>query len=189
MTRRQLKTPQLTLEFVRLAGAWRMRKQLAAAMEPFLPDLMNRCGKVPPGHYVITVALTDDTQQKALNRQFRGINKATNVLSFPQFTPRALTRIKPGSEPVYLGDISLSYQYIVRESKKNHKILRHHMIHLILHGILHILGYNHTTGRQAAVMENLERVILATMKIPDPYALPAVAQTRVRPPSSQNHSR
>ncbi|MEQ1652517.1 MAG: rRNA maturation RNase YbeY [Hyphomicrobium sp.] len=159
----------MKLDFVRLAGPWRMRKKLIAALEPILPTLVAHSGKLPPGTYFVTIALTDDRQQKELNHQFRGINKATNVLAFPQFTPRVLTRLKPGKEPVFLGDVSLAYQYVVGESKKDHKILCNHIIHLVIHGILHILGYDHQSSRQAAAMESLERIILDAMHIPDPY--------------------
>jgi probable rRNA maturation factor len=171
--------PRLTLDFVRLAGAWRMQKKLAVALDAILPDLLALTGKLPPGNYGITIALTDDAQQKALNHQFRGINKPTNVLSFPQYTPRQLRTLKPGKEPIFLGDIAMAYQYMVSEAKKDHKILISHTIHLAIHGILHILGYDHQTARQATVMENLERAILDAMHIPDPYAPPPV--TAVRP--------
>ncbi len=188
MKRPRSKSPQLTLEFIRLAGPWRMRKKLAAALESVLPDLMARSAKLPRGTYVITVALTDDRQQKALNHQFRGINKPTNVLSFPQFSPRALAKIKPGSALVPLGDISLAYQYIVYEATTDHKILCNHIIHLVIHGILHILGYNHETARQAAAMETLERIILDAMQIPDPYAPPPATPRRSRTRISQQKS-
>jgi probable rRNA maturation factor len=176
MTRRK---PHLTLEFVRLAGAWRMQQKLAPALDTILPELLALTGKLPPGNYGITIALTDDAQQKALNHQFRGLNKPTNVLSFPQFTPRQLRALKPGKEPIFLGDISMAYQYMVAEAKKDHKILINHTIHLAIHGILHILGYDHQSARPATVMENLERTILDAMHIPDPYAPPPV--TAVRP--------
>ncbi len=164
--------PRLTLDILQLHGPWRVRKQLAERLEPVLPELVAQTGKLPPGDYVIAVALTDNRHQKALNRQFRGVDKPTNVLSFPQFAPSALRRIKPQKAPVFLGDIALANQYIVVEAKKNHKILINHIIHLVIHGILHILGYDHATSRQAALMEQLERKILDAMHIQDPYALP-----------------
>lgn len=171
-------TPHLSVEFVRLAGAWRMQKKLAAALDTMLPEVLALTGKLPPGNYVITIALTDNAQQKTLNHQFRGLNKPTNVLSFPQFTPRQLRTLKPGKEPVFLGDISMAYQYMVSEAKKDNKMLINHTIHLAIHGILHILGYDHQSARPATVMENLERTILDAMHIPDPYAPPPVTTVR-----------
>ena len=182
---RTRRTAQLQLEFVRLAGPWRQKNKLAAALAPACATIIAHTAKLPPGNYQITIALTDDAQQRALNAQFRGINRATNVLAFPQFSTRALGRLSGPKTPIALGDISLAYQYIVTESKKDHKILIHHIIHLVIHGILHILGYDHHSARHAAKMETLERTILATMHIADPYATPVVAnrqQARSRRP-------
>ncbi|MEJ0063396.1 MAG: rRNA maturation RNase YbeY [Alphaproteobacteria bacterium] len=162
---------RLSLEFVPLSPLWRGQKKLETALLPALPPIA-ASAKLPPGSYVIAVALTDDKHQAELNHQFRGIAKSTNVLSFPQFTKPELGRLKPDKEPIFLGDISLSYQYIVGEANREHKILINHKIHLVIHGILHILGYDHRTLRQTAAMEKLERDILAAMKIPDPYTPP-----------------
>lgn len=147
-----------------------------------LPELLRQSGKLPPGRYVIAVGLTDNAEQKELNHQFRGLNQPTNVLSFPQFTPRELAHLQPMADPVTLGDISLAYQYIVDESHHDNKTPINHMIHLVIHGILHILGYDHQTARHATMMENLERRVLATLHIPDPYApAPDSRARRLRP--------
>lgn len=169
----------LTLEIIQLAGNWRVRKKLAARLELVLPAIMALGGaKLPPGDYVMTLVLTDDRHQKMLNKKFRSIDKPTNVLSFPQYAPAQYRRLKPQAQPIFLGDITLSYQYIVCETKNGHKILIDHIIHLAIHGILHILGYDHRTSRHAAAMKKLERTILQAMQIPDPYAPSADAGQR-----------
>ncbi len=134
-----------------------------------MPALLRAEGTLPPGRYGITVALTDDTHQRELNHQFRGLNRATNVLSFPAYSKRALKQLAPQRAPHFLGDISLAYQYVAAEAAKDGKKLPDHIIHLVIHGILHILGHDHQTARQAARMEQLERDVLAIMHIDDPY--------------------
>jgi probable rRNA maturation factor len=126
----------------------------------------------------VTVLLTNDAHVRQLNHDFRGIDKPTNVLSFPQFTSRQLIQIaKKGKgrkaaypSPVLLGDIAIGYQYIVAESKKEHKILKNHVTHLFIHGLLHLFGYDHLHDAQAEKMEKLERVVMAALGLPDPYA-------------------
>lgn len=163
----------LALEFVRLAGPWRQRRKVASMLEKLLPALMARQTVLPPGRYVITVALTDDAHQRELNHQFRGIARPTNVLSFPLYRKRALNQLARQRAPHHLGDISLAYQYIAAEATRDGKNLANHIIHLVIHGVLHILGHDHQTARQAALMEQLERDVLAIMAIADPYQIPA----------------
>jgi probable rRNA maturation factor len=117
----------------------------------------------------LTVLLTNDRAMRRLNRNFRGVAKPTNVLSFPQFTPRQLTKMGKNGGRHYVGDIALGYQYIVGECKKNNKILINHATHLLIHGILHLFGYDHLTETEAVRMEQLERRILAGLGLPDPY--------------------
>ncbi len=107
---------------------------------------------------VITIRLTDDKALRALNRQFRGKNKSTNVLSFP------------ADEAGYLGDIAIAYGVAAAEAKREKKRLIDHAAHLALHGTLHLLGYDHETDREALVMEALEVKLLARLGIADPYA-------------------
>lgn len=163
------KKPRLTLDFVRIAGAWRQRPAVMTALVDIVPALLVAEGSLSVGDYRITVALTDDAHQQELNRQFRGIAHPTNVLSFPQYSKKQIKTLPIQKESHFLGDISLSYQYVVAEAAREGKKLPHHIIHLVIHGILHILGYDHQTARQAAVMEQLERDVLATMNIADPY--------------------
>lgn len=163
------KRSKLTLDLVRLAGPWRQRQKVAAALAKLMPALMARQTALPPGRYVITVALTDDAHQRELNHQFRGLARPTNVLSFPLYGKRALKQLPPQRAAHHLGDISLAYQYIAAEARRDGKNLTNHIIHLVIHGVLHILGHDHQTVRQAALMEQLERDVLAIMAIADPY--------------------
>jgi probable rRNA maturation factor len=109
----------------------------------------------------LTLLLADDTRLKELNRTFRGKNKPTNVLSFPS------------GERGYLGDVALAYGVTAREAKSGKKTLADHASHLVVHGVLHLLGYDHETDRDAKAMEPLEAKILAKLGISDPYALEA----------------
>ncbi len=111
----------------------------------------------------MSVVLTDDAAVQALNRQWRGIDKPTNVLSFPTSTP------KLAGLPALLGDIIVAYETLARESAQENKLLAHHLTHLVVHGYLHLLGYDHQTDSEADVMEGLERQILARLQIADPY--------------------
>lgn len=172
---------RLTLDFVRLAGPWRQRQKVAAALDILLPALMAVQTVLPPGRYAISVALTDDAHQRELNHQFRGLARPTNVLSFPLYSKRALKQLPPQRAAHHLGDISLAYQYIAAEAVRDGKKLTNHIIHLVIHGVLHILGHDHQTARQAALMEQLERDVLAIMAIADPYQMPARETARRRP--------
>ncbi len=115
----------------------------------------------------LAIVLTDDSAIRVLNRDWRGIDKATNVLSFPA---------KNGGVTPHLGDIVLAFETIEREAKDEHKPLAHHVAHLAVHGFLHLLGYDHERDKDARVMEQAERDILRLLKIPDPYGQEAVAK-------------
>jgi probable rRNA maturation factor len=116
-----------------------------------------------------TLLLTTDAAIRRLNRDFRGMDKATNVLSFPQYEPADLRRLKTSKTAVEMGDIAIAYQYMVVEAKKDHKILINHVTHLFIHGLLHLFGYDHLDDRDAERMERLETKIMAALDLPDPY--------------------
>ena len=115
----------------------------------------------------LAIVLTDDTAIRALNRAWRGVDKATNVLSFP--TQRS------GETPPLLGDIVLAYETIAREARSERKPFAHHVAHLAVHGFLHLLGYDHERRADAEAMEEAERDILRRLAIPDPYRAAAKA--------------
>lgn len=110
----------------------------------------------------LSVVLMDDAEQQVLNKQWRNIDKPTNVLSFPQIDPFA---------PVLgiLGDITLARETLEREAVEQGVSFTDHFTHLVVHGFLHILGYDHIDEQDALVMEGLETQILATLGIADPY--------------------
>ena len=108
----------------------------------------------------VTILLTDDESVRDLNARFRGKDYATNVLSFPA----------PENPEGHLGDIALAFGVCAREATEQGKPLGHHLQHLVAHGVLHLLGYDHETDAEAEHMEGLERVILAGLGVPDPYA-------------------
>ena len=110
----------------------------------------------------VSVVLTDDEAVRLLNRDWRNIDKPTNVLSFPAAMPK-------GSPNPLLGDIVIAYETVARESAAEHKPFLHHLAHLAVHGFLHLIGYDHQTDSQADAMEGLERDILADIHIADPY--------------------
>ncbi len=122
----------------------------------------------------LSILFTDDAGIRALNRDWRGKDKPTNVLSFPLAVPRAgAPAISDGTNPasnLLLGDVILSAETIAREAALAGKPLEDHMAHLIIHGFLHLLGYDHETQPEAEKMEQLERVALKRMGISDPYA-------------------
>ena len=107
----------------------------------------------------VTLLLTDDATIGDLNRRFRQQDRPTNVLSFPA----------PQNPERFLGDIALAYGVCAREAQEQGKPLKHHLQHLVAHGVLHLLGYDHVSDAQADEMENLERAVLAGLGIPDPY--------------------
>jgi len=120
---------------------------------------------------MVNVLLTNDAGIRRLNRDFRGIDKPTNVLSFPQFYLSELPKKGRRRGQVELGDIALGYQYIVDEAKKDNKILINHVIHLLIHGILHLFGYDHRLAKDASRMERLETRIMKGLGLPNPYLM------------------
>ena len=116
----------------------------------------------------VAVMLTDDAGIRTLNSNWRGMDKPTNVLSFPALQPEGAW--KPGDAPRMLGDIAIAYETMRREADEEHKPFDHHLSHLAVHGFLHLIGYDHENDDDAEEMEALETEILAHLGIPDPYA-------------------
>ena len=119
----------------------------------------------------VTLLLTDDEAVRDLNARFRQQDKPTNVLSFPALQ----------NPDRFLGDVALAYGVCAREAREQCKPLAHHLQHLVAHGVLHLLGYDHMSDAEAAEMEALERVVLAGLGVPDPYL--AGEGDHDRPPS------
>jgi probable rRNA maturation factor len=116
----------------------------------------------------LAVMLTDDGGIRTLNQNWRGIDKATNVLSFPALQPTGPAG--PDDAPRMLGDIAIAYETTRREADEEQKTFDHHLSHLAVHGFLHLIGYDHDNDDDAEAMEGLEREILAQLGISDPYS-------------------
>lgn len=128
---------------------------------PDVKDIVRRAARiaVPETSDTVTVLLSDDAVVRDLNVRFRGKDAATNVLAFPS---------APGAG--CLGDIALAYGVCAREAAEQNKSLADHLKHLVVHGVLHLGGYDHQADEEATVMETLERRLLARLGVDDPYA-------------------
>ena len=117
------------------------------------------------GYVEIGVMLTSNNEVKKYNLRYRGIRSPTNILSFSQEE----VNIFPGLIPKYLGDLVLGYQIIMKESFEQNKLLTAHLAHLLVHGVLHLLGYDHAKNNEASLMEKKETEILKILGFSDPY--------------------
>ncbi len=118
----------------------------------------------------VSVLFTTDEEVHALNREWRGRDKPTNVLSFPMLERDELAGLPPDGPPVMLGDIALAHETCAREAADKGIALEAHAAHLIVHGLLHLAGHDHVdSDAQAEEMEALETAILAKLGIADPY--------------------
>jgi probable rRNA maturation factor len=138
-------------------AAWIAAEPAAEALVRATAEAVLKHERQPGG---ATILLTDDATVRELNARFRGQDKPTNVLSFPT---------APNPER-FLGDVALAYGVCAREAAEQGKPLAHHLQHLVAHGVLHLLGYDHMTDEEALEMEGLERIVLAGLGLPDPYA-------------------
>lgn len=111
----------------------------------------------------LAVSLADDDRVRAANGRWRGKDKATNVLSFPGAPPARI------GASLHIGDVILAYETVAAEAEAEGKRLADHLAHLVAHGVLHCLGYDHETKGDAERMEDLERAILARLGVADPY--------------------
>lgn len=145
-------------------GAWDALAQRAAlAAGEGEPCLANP-------RLIVSLIFTSDDEVHTLNREWRGRDKPTNVLSFPMLERAQLAVLAADGPPVMLGDIALAMETCAREAADKGISLEHHAAHLIVHGLLHLAGHDHVDNdTQAEAMEALETAILAKMAIPDPY--------------------
>jgi probable rRNA maturation factor len=154
----------LTIDVAEPCALWRAQ----------LPDAAQLCGEAAraalagaggtPDSAELSIVLADDALVHALNRQWRGQDKPTNVLSFPV----APQRLAPGA-PRLLGDVVLAFETLAAEAAAQDKPLAHHLRHLVVHGVLHLVGFDHEAAGEAARMEALEVAVLAGLGVPDPY--------------------
>ena len=119
-----------------------------------------------PSAAVVDVTLADDQTQHSLNRTWRGTDAPTNVLAFPAADPAQ--PVPPGM-PLLLGDVVLAFETVCREAREQQKPIADHLQHLVVHGVLHLMGYDHEDPAEAAAMEAREIAILAELGVPNPY--------------------
>jgi len=148
------------------AGEWPSEAELEALSRNAVDAALEELGAALPANGTeISLVFTDDAAVRLLNGQWRDKDKPTNVLSFPAFE---FDRQSP--LPPMLGDVVLAAETVRAESRDERKPLEHHITHLIVHGFLHLAGYDHENDDEAEEMEALERRILGRLAIPDPYA-------------------
>ncbi|MBN7138481.1 rRNA maturation RNase YbeY [Lysobacter enzymogenes] len=137
-----------------LPAATSFRKWVAAALK----------GRIREAD--LAIRIVDSKEGRSLNRHYRGRDYATNVLSFPAEMPEGLPK---GVKLPLLGDLVICAPVVAREAREQKKALNDHYAHLTVHGVLHLLGWDHEDEREAECMEQLEREILATLGVEDPY--------------------
>jgi probable rRNA maturation factor len=139
--------------------------QAARIAETAARAALRGSGRTPQAPAELAIVLGDDALLRELNRTWRGQDKPTNVLSFPagDAAPAA-----PGA-PVLLGDVVIAFETLASEAASQQKPLAAHLAHLVVHGVLHLLGFGHEEAAEAARMEALETRLLAGIGVPDPY--------------------
>src|SRR5271165_1169496 len=144
-------------------GAERLARDAARAA---LFDGIAATGLASPARVELGIMLAGDAEQRKLNRSYRGQDVLTNVLAFRAWEPGM--HAAPGA-PLLLGDVVLAFETVAREANEQVKPFRDHVRHLIVHGVLHLLGYDHRRKADAIKMERLETSILDKLGVPDPY--------------------
>ncbi|MGC1358293.1 MAG: rRNA maturation RNase YbeY [Xanthobacteraceae bacterium] len=150
--------PALKIEIIVKSRRWNTHKDAGTVMRRAIAAAAATLS-TPAAE--LAIVLTNDAVMRLLNLAWRGVDAATNVLSFPN---------RPiGGEPSFIGDIVLAHETVAAEARREGKPFAHHLAHLAVHGFLHLLGYDHEREKDAARMERLEREILHRLAIPDPY--------------------
>ena len=138
------------------------RKDFKIALEAAFDAL-----DLPKKEFSVAVSFIGDAEIQQLNAQYRHKDKATNVLSFPMIDD--FSDLKKMPTPIILGDIVIAYETVLREAQQEDKSLKDHVSHLLIHGLLHLFGYDHMNKKDAKEMEDLEIQILAEIGISNPY--------------------
>lgn len=150
---------------------WKKPKlQWSTIIQPVVLETLNQAKWTHKAE--ISILLTDDSKMTTLNRTYRSVNKPTNVLSFPSLDILEISNLIKGSgvqETIILGDVVLAYETIEHESIQQNKTFLDHLLHLVVHGVLHLLGFDHEKDKDAAIMESLEVKILSCLNIRNPY--------------------
>lgn len=159
-----LATADLSLDLDQAAGDWPAGTDWEALCARALAAAAGRAGLALKPGALVSILLTDDAAVRAMNREWRAKDAPTNVLSFQSVSPDRLAQAPA------LGDIVLACETLRREAGEEGVSFEAHATHLLVHGFLHLLGFDHEEERQAERMEALETVILADLGIADPYA-------------------
>ncbi len=155
----------MSIDIMVEAGDWPSEEHLASLAANAVDAAVSEAGAHAAQPVELSLVFTDDDHIKMLNAGWRGKDKPTNVLSFPAFPTKIGALLPP-----MLGDIILAQETVAGEAELEGKPLDHHISHLIVHGLLHLIGHDHGTDAEAELMEALERRALARLAIPDPYA-------------------
>ncbi len=146
-------------------------KKIKSLIKKILPytSLLEAAKKIE-----ISILLTNDPQIQELNKNYRQKNKPTNVLSFPLLDGKKIKngnfkKLNLSTDYLALGDIVIAYQTVLRESVEQNKTFENHLTHLIIHSLLHLIGFDHEQEEMAKIMEDLEIKILAELGISNPY--------------------
>lgn len=153
-----------------IEAAWPSNPDWRALAEGVASKLSDHCAELSNPRLAACLLFTSDAEVQALNREWRGKDKPTNVLSFPMLGRAELLALASDGPPEMLGDIALAFETCAREAFEKGILLEHHTAHLIVHGLLHLAGYDHEVSpADAEAMEALETKALASMGIADPY--------------------
>lgn len=158
------KQPIVDIQIAVEADGWPDEDALGRLVSGAVGAALSRLGISPAASTELSLLFADNEAVCEINAHWRGIRKPTNVLSFP-----AAEDIDPTHLPPVLGDIVLAFETVSSEAALENKPFDHHLSHLVVHGLLHILGYDHQSDDEAAEMETMETAILAKLAIPDPY--------------------
>jgi probable rRNA maturation factor len=170
----QAKRPNATLELSVVYGVPRLGLPSASSLRGFASAALSAgltALKVPnAGLFLIDLRIVDQDEGLALNQSYRGKAYATNVLSFPSGMAVPKRRARSGDPPLHLGDLAVCAPVIAKEAKSGGISLRAHYAHMLVHGVLHLLGFDHEADAAAEAMEGLETQVLASLGFADPYA-------------------
>lgn len=139
----------------------------AARMQPWVEAALVAADHQEPA--ALTIRFVDEDEGLSLNQHYRHKNHATNVLSFPYDAPMLPEDTSAFDEPAYLGDLVICMPVVLREAAMQHKLPITHTAHLVVHGVLHLLGYDHQTDAEAEQMEQIEINIMQRLGFENPY--------------------
>ncbi len=159
----------VALETVRDCELWTLLPDAEATVAAAVAAVFAEAGLVALPDAELAVTLSHDENVRMLNAKWRGKNSATNVLTFPAFGPDET------ADAPMLGDVILAFETVEREAREEGKALSDHVSHLVVHGVLHLFGYDHLDDDEAEEMEGVETRALARLGIADPYAADAAS--------------